>query len=291
MSKKTCKIIIIMMVLLSIIIGIMYLIDLDKMKKGEEVVFSTWGAKYAPVLKETENNDLDNVIKSDDKNYKKYSKIVDNVYLELDVPAEWNYEEISRNEENDFYKFALKLYKNSEERYAVIYFYMNSFGVCGTGRTSENITLNNGEEAIIGYYDRDPNWSDISFYNMSKYIAVMNYGLINEEAKEVIEFIKTINIIENYNEIEVIEDIPKDEEQYEFIGTIIEATDNSIVVEPDAGTNERKSSDKISMKITRPTSGVNDFYVKGNKVKITYNGVIMESYPAQIVATKIELAS
>ena len=210
MSKKICKIIIIIMALLAIVIGIMYLIDLDKMKKGEEVVFSTWGAKYEPVLKETENNDLDNAIKSDDKNYKKYSKIVDNVYLELDVPAEWNYEEISRNEENDFYKFALKLYKNSEEQHAVIYFYKNSFGVCGTGRTSENITLNNGEEAIIGYYDRDPNWSDISFYNMSKYIAVMNYGLINDEAKEVIEFIKTINIVENYNEIEVIEDIPKD---------------------------------------------------------------------------------
>ena len=45
------------------------------------------------------------------------------------------------------------------------------------------------------------------------------------------------------------------------------------------------------MKITRPTNGTNDFYVKGNKVRITYNGVIMEAYPAQIVATKIELAN
>lgn len=79
------------------------------------------------------------------------------------------------------------------------------------------------------------------------------------------------------------------EGQYQFIGIIIESHDNSIVVEPEEGTNERKSSDKISMKITRPTTGVNDFYVKGNKVKITYNGIIMESYPAQIVATKIEL--
>ena len=81
-----------------------------------------------------------------------------------------------------------------------------------------------------------------------------------------------------------------EEEQYEFIATIIGAYDSSILVEPEEGTNERKSSDKISMKITRPTNGVNDFYVVGNKVKITYNGMIMESYPAQIVATKIELA-
>lgn len=80
-----------------------------------------------------------------------------------------------------------------------------------------------------------------------------------------------------------------EEEQYEFAATIIEVYDSAILVEPDEGTNERKSSDKISMGITRPTNGTNDFYVVGNKVKITYNGMIMESYPAQIFATKIEL--
>lgn len=88
-----------------------------------------------------------------------------------------------------------------------------------------------------------------------------------------------LKIVDDYNE-----------EQYQFVGTIIEANDNSIIVEPEEGSNERKSSDKISMKITRPTNGINDFYVVGNKVKITYNGNIMESYPAQISATNIELA-
>ena len=79
------------------------------------------------------------------------------------------------------------------------------------------------------------------------------------------------------------------EEQYEFVATIIGAYDSAILVEPKEGTNERESSDKISMVIKRPTDGTNDFYVVGNKVKITYNGVIMESYPAQIIATKVEL--
>ena len=86
---------------------------------------------------------------------------------------------------------------------------------------------------------------------------------------------------ENYKE--------EEKEQYEFVATIIGAYESSILVEPEEGTNERKSSDKISMSITRPTNGINDFYIVGNKVKITYNGMIMESYPAQIVATKIEL--
>ena len=82
-----------------------------------------------------------------------------------------------------------------------------------------------------------------------------------------------------------------EEEQYEFIATIIGVYDGSILVEPEEGTNERRSSDKISMGIKRPTNGSNDFYVVGNKVKITYNGMIMESYPAQIIATKIEVVN
>ena len=59
----------------------------------------------------------------------------------------------------------------------------------------------------------------------------------------------------------------------------------------DGGTTELKSSDKIRIKITRPTSGINDFYVAGNKIIITYNGNINESYPAQIDAIKIKLKS
>ena len=56
-------------------------------------------------------------------------------------------------------------------------------GVCGTGRTSKNIILNNGEEATVGYYDGNKNWADISFYDINKNIAVINYGLIDENAR------------------------------------------------------------------------------------------------------------
>jgi len=50
-----------------------------------------------------------------------------------------------------------------------------------------------------------------------------------------------------------------------------------------------KKDDKVTMKITRQTSGVNDFYVIGNKVRITFNGMVETSNPAQIGASKIEL--
>lgn len=125
---------------------------------------------------------------------KNYSKTIDNINIELSIPNDWNYEETPQNKENNFYKFALKLYKNEESKNAVLYFYNNPFGVCGTGRTTEKIYLNNGTEAVVGYYDNSENWSDVSFYKLNHNIALINCGLEGAEAQEVLEFIKTINI-------------------------------------------------------------------------------------------------
>ena len=74
------------------------------------------------------------------------------------------------------------------------YFYNTSFGVCGTGRINEKICLNNGTETFVGYCDNNENWSDVSFYKLNHNIALINRGLEGTEAKEVLEFIKTINI-------------------------------------------------------------------------------------------------
>ncbi len=140
------------------------------------------------------SNPVDTV--THEKNNQSYSKVIEHIKIELSIPKKWNYEELAKDEENDTYKYALKLYKENSNQYAVIYFYNNQFGVCGTGRTSENIILNNGKEAAIGYCDGNSNWSDISFYD-NKNIAVINHNLTNKDAKEAIEFIKTINLTED----------------------------------------------------------------------------------------------
>lgn len=57
MNKNIFKIVILVITVLAIVVGTMYLIDLNKMKNGEEVVFSTWGAKYAPILKEQQTEE------------------------------------------------------------------------------------------------------------------------------------------------------------------------------------------------------------------------------------------
>ena len=187
MRKNIFKVVIIIAVTLLILIGIMYLIDWNRMKKGEEVVFGTWGEKYAPV--QNINEEKDSI---------KYSKYIDDIKLELDIPNEWKYEELPKNEENDFFKYALKLYKNNNEQYAMLYFYNNKFGVCGTGRTTEKLILNNNQEASIGYYDNSKVLQDISF-NINKNIALVNNGLNYDDTEELLEIIKTINI--TYNSI------------------------------------------------------------------------------------------
>ena len=185
--NKNKKIIIGILIVLIIIIGIVVTYKVIENSITDRANFNFTVENISPSPVETVNN----------QEGKNYNKEIDNIKLELNIPNEWNYEEISQNEENNFYKYALKLYKNNENQYAMLYFYNNPFGVCGTGRTSKNISLNNGKEATIGYYDGNKNWSDISFYNINKNISVMNYGLINEEADEAIQFIKTINIAEN----------------------------------------------------------------------------------------------
>ena len=186
--NKNKKIIIGILIVLIIVIGIVvaYKIIENSVTNREDFNFTVENINSSPV--ETVDNQKDG---------KNYYKEIDNIKLELNIPNNWNYEEIPQNEENDFYKYALKLYKNNENQYAMLYFYNDPFGVCGTGRTSKNIILNNGKEATVGYYGENKNWADISFYDTNKNIAVMNYGLIDEDADEAIQFIKTINITEN----------------------------------------------------------------------------------------------
>ena len=186
--NRNKKIIIGILIILIIVIGIIfaYKVIENSVTNRADFNFTVENISSSPV--ETVDNQKDG---------KKYYKEIDNIKLELNIPNEWNYEEIPQNEENDFYKYALKLYKNNENQYAMLYFYNDIFGVCGTGRTSKNIILNNGKEATVGYYGENKNWADISFYDTNKNIAVMNYGLIDEDADEAIQFIKTINITEN----------------------------------------------------------------------------------------------
>lgn len=78
------------------------------------------------------------------------------------------------------------------------------------------------------------------------------------------------------------------QEQAVFFGKVIESNVQYIIVEPNEDEEIRKSADKISINLEENNDVI---YPVGVYVKITYTGEVMESYPAQIKATNIEIKS
>ena len=153
-------------------------------------------------------------------------------------------------------------------------------------------TLNDINNFITDYFAKDNvDKSNIAYWAVEENAVVVGMMDISTDKQE--EFIYNVfssccgsEYIKYINENKLIEfkesiDI--------FDAQIIEAKDNSITVKVLKNSKSFKKDDKVTMKITRPTSGVNDFYVVGNKVRITFNEMVETSNPAQIGASKIEL--
>ncbi|NLZ38740.1 MAG: DUF3221 domain-containing protein [Firmicutes bacterium] len=74
-----------------------------------------------------------------------------------------------------------------------------------------------------------------------------------------------------------------------FTATVLENNETSILVQPEANATEAKSADKITISlkdavildINETKTNVSEIKV-GKKIEISYDGVIAESYPAQI---------
>ena len=71
-----------------------------------------------------------------------------------------------------------------------------------------------------------------------------------------------------------------------FCGTITQVEENLFFVEPDEGEKIRQSSDLIMVGKLKLDTNVK--YEVGERIRIFYDGTVMETYPAQIKATKYE---
>lgn len=80
----------------------------------------------------------------------------------------------------------------------------------------------------------------------------------------------------------------KQEKGLSFYGKVIESHQKYILVEPNEDEEIRKSADKIEISLGGNSDAI---YKVGTNVKITYKGYVMESYPAKVVATNIEIKS
>ena len=75
-------------------------------------------------------------------------------------------------------------------------------------------------------------------------------------------------------------DFDKTEDLHQFDATILEIRDGSFLVEPCAGMTELNSADKIEVSTQNADQSVN--WQVGDLVLITYDGVILETYPARL---------
>jgi hypothetical protein len=126
----------------------------------------------------------------------KYEKVVDSVSISFTKLDGWKYEELPATEE---YKFALKFYKSSKDKYATLYFYNMMSGVCGTDRRVDTLNLNNGNKLNVGYSTADNIWRDILFSLNSKDIVIVNHTLDKVEAENFLEMVKTFDVVKNKN--------------------------------------------------------------------------------------------
>ena len=199
--KKIIKIILIILLILLIII----IADTIQSKVFnnspiiKKITAFNW-EKYSIKFLKQENDSSNNKWQEE---YKKYSKTIDDVTLELNIPNGWKYEEILPKKdcksiveeiELDNYKFALKIYKDSEEKNLTLYVRNSPIGVCGTFLVNKSIKLDNGENASVSYYDGSNIWSFISFSKSNIMIFISNNGLEESESNEALEFVKTMNI-------------------------------------------------------------------------------------------------
>ena len=126
----------------------------------------------------------------------KYEKVVDGVSISFTKLGGWKYEELPATEE---YKFALKFYKSSKDKYAILYFYNTMSAVCGTERRVDTLSLNNGNKLNVGYSTVDNIWRDIFFSLNSKDITIINHTLDKVEAENFLEMVKTFDVVKKEN--------------------------------------------------------------------------------------------
>jgi len=147
---------------------------------------------------------------------------------------------------------------------------------------------------IINYLEDNNDISNFAFNYVDDITNKVVVGLINNSKEEQEKFIKKIfiddeaKILDAINNQEIITFV---ESKDVFEGKIIVAEENYITVEVLKDSKSFKVKDKVTMKISRPTNGTNDYYVVNNKVRVTFSGLIEDSNPVQINAVNIELIS
>lgn len=275
MKKKIC-IVILIICLLGIILFGMYLIDRNRMKNNQPVIFSNWGYSYVPPI-DLPKEELDNAIlnfiveRGDNEKHRENAKTFASMRVYLTNEKE-------KDKYYNIYAWVL------EERYYL---------------ENKEIKQDRGSSIpykfIVENIDGKFTVTDLIIPRDGSYYADDMKSIFPNSVREDMERIYTDGTIEELNsdiqsQVEEYFNMNNEqsEEGYFFYGKVVESTASYIIVEPNENEEERKSADKISIGLGENNDAL---YTIGTNVKITYDGTILESYPAQVKATKIEIKS
>lgn len=268
MKKRSIIVLIVAIILILIIgIGIMYMVDMYRMKNNKSIIFSTLGYSYSSPEKLNEegiNKAIEEYIlnkaeadslkyhnekwfvaiknylidESDANNVLVYSWILEESYYENED------EIVQENGSSIPYKFVLK---SNDSNYEVVSHQIPRDGSYYT----EDMKIIFPDEVLS---DMDKVHSDGTIEELKLNIQT-----------QVTRYFK--------NEIETINN-------YSFVGTVLEEDTTYMLVKPNEDEEESKFAEKI--KINYGEDHLDYLYGIGRKVVINYTGQIMKSYPAQI---------
>lgn len=273
MKKKIVSIILIIVVLILILGTALYFIDMNRIKNNKPVVFSTWGYDYTPPI----NIDPD-----------KIEETIENYILNMD--------NTSPRYENEKQFMAMKIYlveEKTEEKLNVYAWILEE----SYYKQGEELLVNTGSSIPYKFeISKKDNNYEVADYRIPRDGSYYTEDMKDMFPKDVYNQISKVHSDGTIDELnasikkQVNEYFNKaDNEEYpSFYGKVIESAANYIIVEPNEDEEIRKSSDKISIGLDENNDAL---YMKATNIKVTYTGVVRETYPAQIDAIKIEIKS
>lgn len=296
--KNVWKLIIAMLIVIVVLLGMLYVIDTNRMKQNKAVLFSTWGKKYGKPTQEENKNGDDNsteysieqaiqegcfVITNDNKLYNKDK--LDSFIKNTDINAKNRKEDkikiVQYTKEGDPIITELS-YQIKDETYLFKGEQVNKTTyVLKVDNTRDKLAAEDDRKIIIDE-DIPGQFFGIGERKEGKtvHVELDLYAIIEYATKEAKQY-KTIEVCSYSSDSERLEN-------QSFYGTVIESKQDYIIVEPREGETIRKSADKISISLGKNNDVI---YAIGTNVKVTYTGEIMETYPAQVNAINIEIKS
>ena len=296
--KNVWKLIIAMLIVIVVLLGMLYVIDTNRMKQNKAVLFSTWGKKYGKTTEEEKKNGEDNsteysieqaiqegcfVITNDNKLYNKdkLDRFIKNTDINAKNRKEDKIKIVQYTKEGDPIITELS-YQIKDETYLFKGKQVNETTyVLKVDNTRDKLAAEDDRKIIIDE-DIPGQFFGIGERKEGKtvHVELDLYAIIEYATKEAKQY-KTIEVCSYSSDSERLEN-------QSFYGTVIESKQDYIIVEPREGETIRKSADKISISLGKNSDVI---YAIGTNVKVTYTGSIMETYPAQVNAINIEIKS